>query len=132
MIFHRKRNVYVNKAQPSRNLNIPDDPIGTFAGDVDLTLVKDLETSIKPHSNLAFTSPQPHPAWDDADFKGRLAFIVTTEDRAVPKDAQYGMMAASQQEWIVKEMACSHCGPFLNRIEETVGVLQDVIGRFSA
>ncbi|KAH8432797.1 alpha/beta hydrolase [Aspergillus melleus] len=118
--------------KPSRDLNTPEDPIGNFAGDVDLALVKDLETSIKPHSNIAFTSPQPHPAWADADYSGRLAFIVTTEDRAVPKDAQYGMMAASRQEWIVKEMACSHCGPFINGIGETVGVLQDVIGRFSA
>ncbi|PLB54051.1 hypothetical protein P170DRAFT_460298 [Aspergillus steynii IBT 23096] len=117
--------------KPSRDLNIPDDPIGNFAGDVDPDLVKDLEASTLPHSSLAFNSPQPHPAWADADFKHRLAFIVTAEDRAVPKEAQYGMMAASQQEWIVKEMASSHCGPFLNRIDETIVLLKDLVEGFS-
>ncbi|KAI9036888.1 uncharacterized protein KD926_001203 [Aspergillus affinis] len=103
--------------KPSRDVNIPEDPIGNFAGDVDSDLAKDLA---------------PHPAWADAEFKGRLAFIVITKDRAVLKDTQYGMMAATQQEWIVKEIACSHCGPFLNRVDETVAVLQDIISRFSA
>jgi hypothetical protein len=59
-----------------------------------------------------------------------LAFVVTTEDRAVPKEAQFGMMAATQQPWIVKELASSHCGPFLNRIDETVALSREILDQF--
>ncbi|KAJ5247775.1 hypothetical protein N7468_002758 [Penicillium chermesinum] len=112
---------------PSPNLNLPDDPVGNFAADVEPELAKLLVSEIKPHSSLAFTAPQPHPAWADEEFKGRLAFIVTANDPAVPKEAQYGMMAGSQKEWIVKEIACSHCAPFLNRKDETLALIREVI-----
>jgi hypothetical protein len=104
--------------------------VGVFAADIDPAQVQDLEEKmIKPHSNLAFTSAQPHPAWADAAFHGRLAFIVTAEDRSIPKEEQYGMMAATQTQWIVKEMACSHCAPFVSRVEETLRMLQEFTGQ---
>ncbi|KAI9925301.1 hypothetical protein MW887_006228 [Aspergillus wentii] len=74
--------------QPAPDLNVPDDVINTFAGDVDPHLVAGLEENVKPHSTLAFRSAQPHPAWADEAFAGRLAFIVTTEDKAISKEAQ--------------------------------------------
>ncbi|CAI7649308.1 unnamed protein product [Penicillium viridicatum] len=116
--------------QPSVNLSIADDPINHFAADVDPTLAQALTAEVRPHSTVAFTSPQPHPAWADEAFQGRLAFIVTTEDRAVPKEAQFGMMAATQKEWIVKELGYSHCAPFLNRIDDTVGLTREIIDQF--
>lgn len=115
------------KPQPSHKLNVPDDPFINFLGDVDRALVNGLDDKIKPYSTLAFTSPQPHPAWADSAFQGRSAFIVTAEDRAVPKEAQYAMMAASQQKWIVKKIESSHCGLFLNRTQETVRLLQEIV-----
>ncbi|KAJ5371872.1 hypothetical protein N7517_003878 [Penicillium concentricum] len=121
---------FADLLQPSANVNIVDDPIGNFAADVDGHLANSLTRSLKPHSNLAFTSPQPHPAWADQAFDGRLAFIVTTEDAAVPKEAQSGMMAATEKAWIVKEIASSHCAPFLNRIGETVGLVREIINQF--
>lgn len=117
--------------QPAANLNVPADAVADFAADVRPALVKDIGDKIKPHSTLAFTSPQPAPAWADVAFQGRLAFIVTTRDPAVPKEAQYGMMAATQQQWIVKEMECSHCAPFLDRIEETVRLVGDCAREFN-
>ncbi|OQE36733.1 hypothetical protein PENCOP_c011G06559 [Penicillium coprophilum] len=116
--------------QPSPNVNVVDDPIKNFAADVDSVSANSLTNSLKPHSNLAFTSPQPHPAWADEAFNGRLGFIVTTEDAAVPKAAQSGMMAATEKDWIVKEVASSHCAPFLNRIGETVGLIREIIDQF--
>lgn len=115
--------------QPSANLSVADEPINYFAADVDPALAQAL-SEIKLHSTVAFTSPQPHPAWADEAFQGRLAFIVTTEDRAVLKEAQFGMMAATQKEWIVRELPYSHCAPFLNRIDETVGLTREIIDQF--
>ncbi|KAI2709286.1 hypothetical protein CBS147332_6345 [Penicillium roqueforti] len=116
--------------QPSANLAVVDDPIKIFAADVDAVLAQSLIAGLRPHATLAFNSPQPHPAWADEAFRGRLAFIVTTEDRPVPKEAQFGMMASTQQEWIVRELVSSHCAPFLNRIDETVELTREIIGQF--
>ncbi|KAG0154637.1 hypothetical protein PDIDSM_205 [Penicillium digitatum] len=113
--------------QPRVNLNIADDAINRFAADVNPKLAQSLIAEVKPHSTMSFTSPQPHPVGADKAFQGRLAFIVTTEDRAVLKEAQYGMMAATQKKWIVKELASSHCAPFLDRIDETVGLTREII-----
>lgn len=93
----------------------------------------DFKNHIKPHSSLAFYSPQPHPAWADAEYQGKLAFIVTAEDQAIPKGPQYGMITTigtTQMQWIVKEMACSHCAPFLSRIDETIQLLKGFIEEF--
>ncbi|KAJ5153864.1 uncharacterized protein N7500_009303 [Penicillium coprophilum] len=122
--------LYLGAFIPSPNVNVVDDPIKNFAADVDPVLANSLTRSLKPHSNLAFTSPQPHPAWADEAFNGRLGFIVTTEDAAVPKAAQSGMMAATEKAWIVKEVASSHCAPFLNRIGETVELIREIIDQF--
>ena len=120
---------FTDRQQPTANLNVADDPTGNFAADVEPATAKLLTANVKPHATLSFTSPQLHPAWADEAFHGRLAFIVTTEDRAVPKEAQFGMMAATQQSWIVKELASSHCAPFLNRIDETVALTGEILGQ---
>ncbi|EAW12309.1 alpha/beta hydrolase [Aspergillus clavatus NRRL 1] len=116
--------------QPSADLNLPEDPVGNFAPDVDQALLQDLADHIKPHSTLAFKSPQPSPAWADEVYTGRVAFIVTTADKAVPKEAQHGMIGATQRPWIVRELECSHCAPFINRIDETVREIQALQGEF--
>lgn len=116
--------------QPTANLNVPADPVANFAADVDPALLKDLNENVKPHATLAFTSPQPAPAWAEEAFQGRLAFIVTTGDPAVPKEAQYVMMAATEQEWIIKGIDSSHCAPFIDRIDETVRLVEECVKEF--
>jgi hypothetical protein len=59
-----------------------------------------------------------------------LAFIVTMNNRAVPQEAQFGMVVATQQPWIVRELASGHCSPFLNRIEETVRLKWEISDQF--
>jgi hypothetical protein len=116
--------------QPSPNLNIPADPIANFAADVEKSLLGGLNENVKPHSTLAFNSPQPPPAWADEAYDGRLAAIVTTADPAVPQEAQYGMIAATGRNWVTKEIECSHCAPFLSRIGECVGLVLRFLGEF--
>jgi hypothetical protein len=40
------------------------------------------------------------------------------------------MIAATQTDWIVEEMVCSHCAPFVDRIDECVRLLQGFLGVF--
>lgn len=91
-----------------------------------------MAAQLKPHSNLAFTSHQPRPAWDEPGFEGRCGCIVTGDDKAVPRDAQYGMIAATGKEWIVKEMVgSSHMAPFLTRIDACVQLFSDILASFN-
>ncbi|RHZ46612.1 uncharacterized protein CDV56_104529 [Aspergillus thermomutatus] len=116
--------------KPYDKVNLPEDPVANFAADISQEVVKDLAGYIRPHSTLAFNSPQSAPAWADQAYAGRLAFIIPTMDIAVPEGAQRGMIAATQKNWMVEEMVCSHCAPFLNRIGECVRLLQGFLGVF--
>lgn len=116
--------------QPLPELNVPKDPFANFAADVDEEPIGKLLDQIKPHSTLAFNSVQPHPAWADVEYLGKLAFIVTTKDSAIPKEAQYAMIGATQQSWITKEMDCSHCAPFLDKKDNCILLLRELIDRF--
>ncbi|KAE8332651.1 hypothetical protein BDV39DRAFT_215728 [Aspergillus sergii] len=95
-------------------------------------LLQDLPANVKPHSTLAFNSPQPTPAWAEEGYNGRLGFIVTLQDKAVSKEAQHLMISATQKDWIVKEMDCSHCAPFLNRIDDCIGLVQGLLREFQS
>ncbi|KAJ0419320.1 Alpha/beta hydrolase fold-1 [Aspergillus carlsbadensis] len=118
--------------KPLPNLNVPSDPTANFAADVNSELLGNLDAHVKPHSTLAFNSPQPAPAWADEAYDGRRAFIVTTADQAVPREAQYGMISATEKSWIIKEMDCSHCAPFLSRIGECVESVLGLLGEIEA
>ncbi|KAL2857182.1 alpha/beta-hydrolase [Aspergillus pseudoustus] len=120
--------ILLDKPQP--HLNVPHDPKTNFAGDIDARLLVELNSYIKPHSTVAFNSPQPAPAWADDAFAGRLAAIVTGADLAVPKVAQYGMLAATQKNWIIREIDCSHCAPFISRIYESVNLVLGLLREF--
>ena len=119
--------------QPESGLNIANNPSQTFAADIseEHEAARQIATQLKPHSNLAFMSNQPTPAWSEPAFEGRCAYIVTGDDVAVPKTAQYGMIAATGQEWIVRELTgSSHMAPFVTRVGDCVGVLNEILACF--
>ncbi|OKL56587.1 hypothetical protein UA08_08128 [Talaromyces atroroseus] len=117
--------------QPEPGVNIAEDPVKNFAADVSEDLAREMAMQLKPHSNSAFMSNQPAPAWNEPAFAGRCAYIVTEEDVAVPKAAQYGMIAATGQEWIMKELAgCSHMAPFTTRVTDCINVLYEIFDAF--
>lgn len=85
---------------------------------------------LKPHANLVFFSAQPPLPWSNSTFKGRLGYLIATEDLAIPKAAQEDMITGTAQDWIVREMTCGHNAPFLSRISETVSNLEYMIEKF--
>lgn len=92
-----------------------------------------MAAQLRPHSNLAFTSEQPQPAWAEAGYEGRCAYIVTGDDQAVPQAAQYGMITATGRKWIVKEMVgSSHMAPFLTKMDVCIGFLNEILDSFAS
>lgn len=111
---------------------MPIDPVSIFSADVEPSLARTNAAGISPHAILAFKSPSPTPAWTDAvAFQGRLAYIVCTEDRAVPKDGQEAMMQGTGKDWIVKELQGSHNAPFMSaRTQQAVDMVDGFIQAF--
>ena len=91
-----------------------------------------MEEMTLPHSHVAFHTPQPPPAWADPEFQGRIAFIVAAQDQAISKEVQYGMIAGTKQQWIVKEMDGSHFAPFITRAEENVRLVEECLAEIQS
>jgi hypothetical protein len=56
----------------------------------------------------SFTSPIPAASWNTEAFKGRIAYVKTVNDAAVPYVAQEMMLQASGQEWITRDIETAH------------------------
>lgn len=56
----------------------------------------------------SFTSPVPRATWDSEGYKGRIAYIRTTQDAAFPLPAQDMMIQGTGVQWIVKDIESAH------------------------
>jgi hypothetical protein len=87
-----------------------------------------MAAQLKPHSNLAFMLEQPSSVWTESSFDGRCAYIVTGENRAVPKDTQLKMIGGTCKKWIVKEISSSsHMVPFLTLTEVSIQLVNEIL-----
>ena len=109
---------------------MPDDPLAVLSADIDPSLAKENASKLVPHALLAFKSPAPAPAWTGPGFEGRLAYLVCTEDQAIPKFGQEAMMQGTGVDWAVKEMVGSHNSPFLKKMEEAAGAVAAFVEGF--
>jgi len=109
---------------------MPIDPATVLAADVDASVARAYSTHLLPHATLAFKSPLPPAAWTDPAFRGRLAYIVCTEDQAIPRAGQEAMMQLAGQPWIVRELHGSHNAPFWLKEQETARMVEAIVGTF--
>ena len=75
--------------------------------------------------------PSPTPAWTSDAYKGKLAYITCTEDRAVPYDTQKAMMLATRKDWKVKTLHASHFAPFLTKREQLRDLVWNLVKQFA-
>lgn len=106
--------------------------MSVLSADVEPEVAQANATELIPHATLAFKSPSPAPAWTDAAaFQGRLAYIMCTEDQAVPKFGQEAMMQGIGKEWLVTEFQGSHNAPFLSKkTQDAVDAVSNFINTF--
>ena len=116
--------------QPSADLTMPDDPLANLSADIDPVIAKENASQLVPHALLAFKSPAPAPAWTDPGFEGRLAYLVCTDDVAIPRFGQEAMMQGTGMEWAVREMVGSHNCPFLKKTEEAAEAVDAFVAGF--
>ncbi|KAE9393790.1 alpha/beta-hydrolase [Gymnopus androsaceus JB14] len=119
---------YVRNNQPAPGLCEVENPAEVFFHDVDADLANDTIKLLRPHSMNAFETPPGPSATTEPELKGRLAFLKTTQDKALPPAAQDMFMELVESmdgvKWLRKEIEASH-SPFLSKPEETARILEE-------
>lgn len=102
----------------------PANPEGTFYNDVDPVIVRETKTTLKSHSYQTFYSKLTYPAWRDIP----VTFLFCKKDKAIPIEAQEGMVAASKVD-VIREMADAGHSPFLSVPDQVVAALRRAAGK---
>lgn len=109
---------------------MPEYPLARLYADIDPVIAKENALKLVPHAILALKSTSPDPAWRLPAFEGRLAYLACTDDAAIPRYAQEGMMRRSEVKWVVKEMDGSHTSPFLKWPGQTAKAVDAFVAGF--
>lgn len=128
-IFPRSSLVNYCTFQPSPGLCETNSPAEVFYHDLDSDAAATMVQALEPQALGAFVTDAPPTAWQEPEYDGRLAYVRTTEDRAVPSFVQDVMMKKSQAKWLVKDIETSH-SPFLSRPKELTGLILDCVDTF--
>ncbi|KAF2712413.1 hypothetical protein K504DRAFT_401252 [Pleomassaria siparia CBS 279.74] len=111
------------------NLLRCDDRIGPLYQDVSKDLANVVAVSAMAQGMTSFTSPCPRASWDSDEYKGRVAFIRTLKDAAVPLPAQQMMLDGTGAEWIVKDIESGH-SPQISQPEKLTALLVEIANGF--
>ncbi|KAH8705126.1 hypothetical protein BGW36DRAFT_366922 [Talaromyces proteolyticus] len=119
------------RVDEAENLLRCDDPKPPLFIDLPSELADSAVLSCVSRGKTSFTSPCPAASWDTEAFNGRLAYIKTVNDRAVPYEAQSMMLQATGQEWITRDIETGH-SPQLAAPEKLADILVELAKRFEA
>ena len=84
-----------------------------------------------PEAEAALSSPSGPPAWPDAVYNGKRAYIQTENDQTIPFVAQDAMVTYSGVEWDVKKLNTSH-SPFLSHPKDVADYVVDRAKAYAA
>jgi hypothetical protein len=79
----------------------------------------------------SFTSPVPRASWDSDDYKGRVAFIRTIDDAAIPLAVQQMMLDGTGVKCITKDIESGH-SPQISHPEQLAKILMDLTMSFES
>ncbi|OKL63244.1 hypothetical protein UA08_01842 [Talaromyces atroroseus] len=113
------------------NLLKCDDPRPPLFNDLPSELADASAMSSMSQGMTSFTSPCPAASWNTEAFKGRIAYIKTVNDAAVPYQAQSMMLQASGQEWITRDIETGHSAQ-LAAPEKLAEMLLEIAKQFEA
>ncbi len=115
--------------QEKTGLLTPADPISIFYGDVPEPLASQSAAALLPVSMYVFKTPAPAPAWADAAYSGRCAYLRCSKDAAIPGFLQDLMMNGSGVDWLVYTFETSH-SPFLKCPSDVTHCLMTLAAEF--
>jgi hypothetical protein len=74
---------------------------------------------------VSLNSPCPQASWGAEEYKGRVAFIRTLNDAAIPLQAQQMMLDGTGVNWIVKDIESGHC-PQISQPQKLTEILVEL------
>ncbi|KAF2447371.1 hypothetical protein P171DRAFT_511642 [Karstenula rhodostoma CBS 690.94] len=120
------------RADPPANLLRCDDRVGPLYQDVTPSDLRDVVAVAAMAQGIpSFNSPVPRATWDSDQYKGRIAFIKTLNDGAIPPHVQQAWIEGTGVEWKVKEMQSGH-SPQLSQPEKLSDILLELAKEFEA
>lgn len=117
--------------QPEANLLRCDDRIGPLFQDVPADLADVVAVSSVAQGMSSFTSPCPRATWDSSEYKGRVAYIRTLDDAAIPLQIQQMMIDGTGVSWTVKDIKSGHSAQ-IAQPEELTNMLVELAKGFEA
>ncbi|KAF2437255.1 alpha/beta-hydrolase [Karstenula rhodostoma CBS 690.94] len=112
------------------NLVFCDDRIPPLYPEAPPALADAAAASTMAQGLTSFYSPIPRASWDSDAFKGRVAYIKTGNDTALPSFVQQMMLKnAKGVDWIIKDIESDH-SPQLSQPEKFSEMLLELAGEF--
>lgn len=114
-----------------------DDQLGVqnakevFFNDVPQKLANLAVKNLRLQSRHSAETPCGAPAWSDTFYDGRRAYVLCTQDLAIPPAAQESMMQQSGVKWDVVPFNAGHA-PFLSQPEQLSSWTVNEISKFAA
>ena len=105
--------------------------MGPLYQDVSVELAEPVAVSAMAQGMTSFTSPVPRASWDSEDYKGRVAFIRTVNDAAIPLAVQQMMLDGTGIKWIVKDIESGH-SPQVSQPESLAKIVVDLAKSFES
>ncbi|KAH7394352.1 hypothetical protein BKA66DRAFT_606552 [Pyrenochaeta sp. MPI-SDFR-AT-0127] len=111
------------------NLLRCDDRVPPLYQDVPAELANVIAVSAMAQGMTSFTTPVPPASWKSEEYKGRVAFIRTLKDAAIPLPVQQMMIDGTGVEWIIKDIDSGH-SPQISQPEKLTELLVDLAKGF--
>ncbi|PSN71562.1 prolyl aminopeptidase-like protein [Corynespora cassiicola Philippines] len=121
---------FIKENHPSKGLAVIDPVMDTLYNDARLELEPKMQEGMIPHALAAFETPSTKPAWAEAEFDGRRAYIRTIYDHTIPVSVQDMWVEKTGVDWEVKDMKSGHC-PFITRPDETASVCLELFAKWN-
>ncbi|KAI5926281.1 alpha/beta-hydrolase [Camillea tinctor] len=122
---------FIKVDKPAKGLALIEPAMDILYSDCDRALAPALEKQVLPHALLAFDGKASAPAWADAGFAGRRAYVRTLRDRCNPSWLQDSWLEKSRVEWDVVDFETGHM-PFVSQPQALAAQIVRFVDGFKA
>lgn len=108
---------FIKVGKPGEGLAVIEPAMEILYNDQDASREAELAAFMQPHAVAAFETKPSAPAWADAAFDGRRAYVRTLDDNCNPYPLQNIWIEKSKVKWDVVDFKSGHM-PFESKPEE--------------
>ncbi|KAI1204850.1 alpha/beta-hydrolase [Annulohypoxylon truncatum] len=122
---------FIKVDKPSKGFALIEPAMDVLYNDCDRALAPELEKHMNPHALMAFETKAGAPAWADAGFDGRRAYVRTIVDCCNPVGIQDSWIGKSKVKWDVVDFKTGHM-PFISQPQTLATQIVKFVDSFTA